>query len=227
MIRTPKAASQRRSAFSNNESDTGAKLPGEELMTCNTSAVAVCCSNASRVSVSSRAFSIAITACAAKVCNIAICLSVNGRTSWRAATIWPSSSSFFRSATCSVVRTPVSIATICIVGSSTSTRSGMCANGSPPSNRAAGLWGWARYPCRNRSAAVLDRPCAATARLLGSADAVLTEGTRCTPVSHLARLRRACFGHHRSTAYQRWLRTGGWPCRASLRRRGRGLLVTN
>ena len=35
-------------------------------MTCNTSAVAVCCSSASRVSVISRAFSIAMTACAAK-----------------------------------------------------------------------------------------------------------------------------------------------------------------
>ena len=35
-------------------------------MTCNTSAVAVCCSKASRVSVISRAFSIAMTACAAK-----------------------------------------------------------------------------------------------------------------------------------------------------------------
>jgi hypothetical protein len=38
-------------------------------MTCNTSAVAVCCSNASRVSVMSRAFSIAITAWAAKFCS--------------------------------------------------------------------------------------------------------------------------------------------------------------
>ena len=54
-------------------------------MTCNTSAVAVCCSNASRVSVNSRAFSIAMTACAAKFCNSAICLSENGRTSWRLA----------------------------------------------------------------------------------------------------------------------------------------------
>ena len=35
-------------------------------MTCNTSAVAVCCSKASLVSVMSRAFSIAITACVAK-----------------------------------------------------------------------------------------------------------------------------------------------------------------
>ena len=40
-------------------------------------------SSASRVSVISRAFSIAMTACAAKFCNSAICLSVNGRTSWR------------------------------------------------------------------------------------------------------------------------------------------------
>ena len=52
-------------------------------MTCKTSAVAVCCSKASRVSVMRRAFSIAMTACAAKFCNSAICLSENGRTSWR------------------------------------------------------------------------------------------------------------------------------------------------
>jgi len=49
-------------------------------MTCKTSAAAVCCSKASRVSVRSRAFSIAMTACAAKFCNSAICLSVKGRT---------------------------------------------------------------------------------------------------------------------------------------------------
>ena len=66
-------------AFSSIASNTGARSPGEELMTCNTSAVAVCCSSASRVSVISRAFSIAITACAAKFCNSAICLSENGR----------------------------------------------------------------------------------------------------------------------------------------------------
>jgi hypothetical protein len=42
--------------------NTGCKSPGDALITCNTSAVAVCCSNASRVSVSSRAFSIAMTA---------------------------------------------------------------------------------------------------------------------------------------------------------------------
>ena len=70
-------------AFSNIASNTGAKLPGEALMTCNTSAVAVCCSSASRCSVISRAFSIAITAWAAKFFNSAICLSENGRTSLR------------------------------------------------------------------------------------------------------------------------------------------------
>ena len=59
------------------------EVAGRELMTCNISAVAVCCSNASRVSVKSRAFSIAMTACAAKFCNSAICLSENGRTSRR------------------------------------------------------------------------------------------------------------------------------------------------
>ncbi len=58
-------------------------------MTCNTSAVAVCCSNASRVSVMSRAFSIAMTACAAKFCNSAICLSENGRTSRREMAMHP------------------------------------------------------------------------------------------------------------------------------------------
>ena len=42
-------------AFSRIASNTGARSPGDELMTCNTSAVAVCCSSASRVSVISRA----------------------------------------------------------------------------------------------------------------------------------------------------------------------------
>src|SRR6516225_3747641 len=68
-INSPNAASQRCIAFSSRISKTGARSPGEELMTCNTSAVAVCCSNASRVSVRSRAFSIAMTACAAKFCS--------------------------------------------------------------------------------------------------------------------------------------------------------------
>jgi hypothetical protein len=37
----------RRGAFSSIASNTGASSPGEELMTCNTSAVAVCCASAS------------------------------------------------------------------------------------------------------------------------------------------------------------------------------------
>ena len=45
--------------------------------------VASALSRAARISSISRAFSIAITAWAAKFCNRAICFSVNGRTSWR------------------------------------------------------------------------------------------------------------------------------------------------
>jgi hypothetical protein len=85
--RTPKATSHNRIAFSRIASNTGARSPGELLMTRNTSAVAVCCSSASRVSVNNRAFSIAMTACAAKFCSSAICLSVNGRISAQPAVI--------------------------------------------------------------------------------------------------------------------------------------------
>jgi hypothetical protein len=81
MFKPPCAAPQRLWAFSRIASKTGVRSPGDELMTCSTSAVAVCCSKASRVSVISRAFSIAITACAAKFCNSAISFSENGRTS--------------------------------------------------------------------------------------------------------------------------------------------------
>ena len=59
-------------------------------MTRNTSDVAVCCSNDSvrsvvrcRSSLSSRVFSMAMTAWAAKFFTSSICLSVKGRTSWR------------------------------------------------------------------------------------------------------------------------------------------------
>ncbi len=55
----------------------------ELLMMRNTFAVAVCCSNDSRNSFSNRVFSMAMTAWAAKFCTNSICLSVNGRTSWR------------------------------------------------------------------------------------------------------------------------------------------------
>ena len=66
-------------------------------MTCNTSAVAVCCSSASRVSVMSRAFSIAMTACAAKFSRTEICFSVNGRTSGRKTRNMPTSAASLRS----------------------------------------------------------------------------------------------------------------------------------
>ena len=59
------------------------QLAGDELMTRSTSAVAVCCSSDCRNSLSSRVFSMAMTAWAAKFVSNSICLSVNGRTSWR------------------------------------------------------------------------------------------------------------------------------------------------
>jgi len=62
---------------------SGSEIAGRRMMTCSTSAVAVCCSSASLCSVINRAFSIAITACAAKLCNSAICLSEKGWTSRR------------------------------------------------------------------------------------------------------------------------------------------------
>jgi hypothetical protein len=52
-------------------------------MILSTSAVAVCCWSDSRSSLSNRVFSMAITACLAKLLNTSICLAVNGRTSWR------------------------------------------------------------------------------------------------------------------------------------------------
>ena len=64
-------------------SNTGAVSATELLITCSTSAVAVCCSSASLVSLNRRAFWIAITAWSAKVLSSAISLSVNGTGGWR------------------------------------------------------------------------------------------------------------------------------------------------
>ena len=58
----PMRASQSRIAFSSIASNTGARSPGEELMTCNTSAIACCCSSASRSLGQQPRFSIAMTA---------------------------------------------------------------------------------------------------------------------------------------------------------------------
>ena len=64
-------------------SSTACRLKVERLITLSTSAVAVCCSSDCRSSLSSRVFSTAMTAWAAKFLSSAICLSANGRTSWR------------------------------------------------------------------------------------------------------------------------------------------------
>ena len=67
--------SNSRSQLSRILSNTGCVSATEPLITCSTSAVAVCCSSASVVSLSRRTFSIAITAWSAKVCS---------RSDWRA-----------------------------------------------------------------------------------------------------------------------------------------------
>ena len=75
----PNLASQMRVAFSSIALNTGSSSPGELLMTFSTSAVAVCCcERLARSSLSSRVFSMAITAWAAKFVSNSICLSVNG-----------------------------------------------------------------------------------------------------------------------------------------------------
>jgi hypothetical protein len=60
---------------------TGPRSVGELEMTRRISAVAVCCSSASFVSLNSRTFSIAMTAWSANVLSSSISLFENGRTS--------------------------------------------------------------------------------------------------------------------------------------------------
>ena len=60
------SASQSRAADSTSVCSTVCRSKVERLMTLSTSAVAVCCCSDSRSSLSSRVFSIAMTACAAK-----------------------------------------------------------------------------------------------------------------------------------------------------------------
>ena len=87
----PNFAPHMRVAFASKTSNTGVRSPGEPEMTFSTSLVAVCCSSASlrssvrwRSSFSSRVFSMAITAWAAKVLRIACCLTDNGPGATRA-----------------------------------------------------------------------------------------------------------------------------------------------
>jgi hypothetical protein len=65
-------------------SSTGCTSVGELAMMLSTSAVPVCCSSASRRSLNSRPFSIAITACFAKLWSSATSVGIKGRTSARA-----------------------------------------------------------------------------------------------------------------------------------------------
>jgi len=64
-------------------SNTGCTSVGELEITRRISAVAVCCSSASFVSLNNRTFSMAITAWSANVVTRPICLSVKARTSLR------------------------------------------------------------------------------------------------------------------------------------------------
>ena len=77
------SASHSRAADSTSVSSTVCRSKVERLMTLSTSAVAVCCCSDSRSSLSSRVFSMAMTAWAAKFVTSSICLSVKDRTSWR------------------------------------------------------------------------------------------------------------------------------------------------
>ena len=70
-------------------SNTGCTSVSELLMTFRISAVAVCCSSASFVSLNSRTFSIAITAWSAKVCSSATYFSSKTPASRRATAIAP------------------------------------------------------------------------------------------------------------------------------------------
>ena len=72
-------AANSRSQLSRILSKTGFASATELLMTCSTSAVAVCCSSASWVSLKRRAFWIAITAWSANVFSSAMSFSENGR----------------------------------------------------------------------------------------------------------------------------------------------------
>jgi len=74
------SARQSRAAEPTSVSNTVCRSKVERLMTLSTSAVAVCRSNDCRSSVSSRAFSMAMTAWSANVATNSICLSVKGAT---------------------------------------------------------------------------------------------------------------------------------------------------
>ena len=85
---TPNFASQIRAAFRQHGLNTGSKSPGELADDTQDFAKSPSAARFSEIvslrnSLSSRVFSMAMTAWAAKFCTSSICLSVNGRTSCR------------------------------------------------------------------------------------------------------------------------------------------------
>src|SRR5215813_14143727 len=104
--RLPMPASQIRRAFCSIVVNTGSSSPGELLITWRTSDVAVCCCRDSRSSLSRRVFSMAMRAWLAKFLTSSICLSVNGRTSWRYMLMVPINAPSLSIGTKTIVRTP-------------------------------------------------------------------------------------------------------------------------
>ena len=119
-----KSRSQHSMIFSN----TGDASAIEWLMTSSTSAVAVCCSSASLVSLNRRAFWIAITAWSANVLSSASSLSVNGLGGWRIAQIEPTPRSSHSIGAHATVALPLSSMTPRTAGggSTIALVSGMC-----------------------------------------------------------------------------------------------------
>src|SRR5262245_55812005 len=99
-------ASHRRMALCAIASKTGWRSVGELLITRRMSAVAVCCSRASFVSLNRRTFSIAITAWSANVFNSSIWASEKGSTCARATLMAPIGASSRIIGTDSTVRWP-------------------------------------------------------------------------------------------------------------------------
>ena len=103
-ICAPITAPHNRIAFSSIASNTGARLPGDALITRSTSAVAVCCSSASRCLCQQARILHGDHCLCSELSSSAISFSENGRTSRRNALIQPSKLPSLRSGTHSPVR---------------------------------------------------------------------------------------------------------------------------
>ena len=87
--------------------NTGCTSVGDCEITVRISAVAVCCSSDSRSSVNKRTFSMAITACAAKLSRSAISYGARGSGSMRATQNWPRCRPSVRSGTLATSAAPL------------------------------------------------------------------------------------------------------------------------